>query len=233
MSAIEVTTQAQLDKALKNLKDGDYVVCLGGTWDKPLIVRGSSSVVAWDSSRVVARGSSRVVAWDSSSVEARDSSSVEAGKYVAIHKHPRGKQKINGGVVIDVPDVTKLDARGWCDYYGVQVSRGYAVLFKCVDDDYATDHSRNAGIFYTPGAKVTAPDWKKTKACGNGLHVSPRPSAAREYHNGTKFVAVKARLADIVVIDNKVKVPALTVVGEVDQWGDACNGAAKCLTGRP
>jgi len=42
------------------------------------IALGSSSVVAWGSSRVVARESSSVVAWGSSRVEARESSSVEA-----------------------------------------------------------------------------------------------------------------------------------------------------------
>jgi hypothetical protein len=78
VSAIEVTTQAQLDKALKNLKPGDYVVCLGGSIYSPLVVRGSSHVEAWESSHVEARGSSHVVARGSSHVEAWESSHVVA-----------------------------------------------------------------------------------------------------------------------------------------------------------
>ncbi|MCR4338570.1 MAG: hypothetical protein NUW01_01650, partial [Gemmatimonadaceae bacterium] len=78
MSRVEVTTQKQLDSAIKGRKPGDVIVCLGGTLDRPLIVRGSSHVEAWGSSHVAAWGSSHVVARGSSSVEARGSSHVVA-----------------------------------------------------------------------------------------------------------------------------------------------------------
>ncbi|NDO78245.1 hypothetical protein GKZ75_08415 [Kocuria indica] len=70
-----VTTQKELDAAVAAGETGIIINSPAGVW---LTVKGSSSVVAWDSSSVEARGSSSVVAWDSSSVVARDSSSVEA-----------------------------------------------------------------------------------------------------------------------------------------------------------
>ena len=188
MAAVEVTTQAQLDKALKDRKPGDVIVCLGGTWDKPLTASGSATV--------------------------------EASKYVAIHKHGVTPQ-ITGGVIINVPDPDTLTPADWCDYYGVTVTRGQALLYKAVDDDYSTSHARPAGIFYTAGAKVVAPDWDTVPECGNGLHCSPRPFLARDYNAiATRYVQVRCKVADMVVIGDKVKVPALTVVGECDIDGD-------------
>ena len=52
MSAINVTTQEELDNALADLQDGDWIECRGGTDDSPLKVRGSSTVWAYDSSTV-------------------------------------------------------------------------------------------------------------------------------------------------------------------------------------
>ncbi len=244
MAQIEVQTQRELDNALKKQKPGDTIVCLGGTWDNPLIVRGSSRVEAWGSSSVEARGSSRVVAWgssrvvaresssveargssrvvarESSRVEARESSSVEASKYVPVQRFGTTPQ-VKGGVLIDIPDVSEMTAREWCDYYGVKVERGYAILFKAVDDDLSTSRARRVGLTYTVGTKVVAPDWAPHKDCGNGLHASPSPHMALGYNSGaTRFVKVKAKLADLVVIDDKIKAPALSVVVEVGRWGD-------------
>ena len=214
MSAIEVTTQAQLDNALKNLKRGDYVVCLGGTWNRPLVVSGSASVRAYDSASVRAS--------DSALVRAYDSASVTATPYVAVHRYITryGTPTVNGGVLIDVPDAAELDGAGWCDYYGVKMARGQAVLYKAVDDDYSTPEARQRGIFYTPGAKVAAADWNPKPRCGNGLHVCARPWIARRYNaDATRYVQVRVKVADLVVIDDKAKVPALSVLAECDLDG--------------
>jgi hypothetical protein len=72
VAQVEVRTQAELDQAVAN---GDFAVCVG---DGHFTVRGSSSVVARESSSVEAWGSSSVVARESSSVEAWESSSVVA-----------------------------------------------------------------------------------------------------------------------------------------------------------
>jgi len=291
MKTITVKTQDRLDRALKNRKPDEVIVCSGGTREHPLVVRdsssveardssrvealdsssveawdssrveawGASSVVAWDSSRVVAWGASSVLAWDasrvvawgasrvvardssrvvardssrvvargSSSVVARDSSSVEAGQYVSVHKHGISP-KIRGGVVICVPHAAELTAEGWCAFYGVPVKRGMAVLFKAVDDDWATGPARAAGISYAPGSKPKAQDWNGRPECGGGLHVSPHPTLARDYNrDATRFVACPVRVAEAVVVGDKLKVPRIAgKTYEVDLFGDRLEGGS-------
>jgi len=195
----------------------------------------SPTVVAWDSS------SPRVVAWDSSSptvvavgsssprVEAWESSSPRGsvGKYAAViaSKSKRATLNIPGAVILTPPAITT--AADWCDYYGVTVKRGIAILCKAVDDDYATEHSRRAGIFYTPGSKPEAPDWDGGLAeCGGGLHFSPHPLLAMDFvRDATRFVACPVKLAEIVVhpsghYPDKVKAPRVCgKVYEVDRDG--------------
>lgn len=143
-----------------------------------------------------------------------------ATKFVAVHKQPSHCGRINGGVIIDIPDVSKMSPAEWCDYYGAATTRGTAILYKAVDDDYATPHARQRGIFYTVGAKVKAADWEAVPECGNGLHACASPAMAKRYNeSATRYVQVKAKLADLVVIDDKVKAPALTVVCECDVYG--------------
>ena len=316
MATLEVTTQAQLDAALKKWKPGDVVMCLGGTWDRPLVVSGSATVWAsgsatvraydsatvwasgsatvgayesatveaygsatvwasgsvtveahgsatvraygsatvraygsatvrasdsatvraydsatvrahgsatvWasDSATVRAYGSATVRASDSATVRAYESATVEATCRVAIHKHSNGP-KINGGVLIEVPDLTKLTPAEWCDYYGVEVKRNQATLYKAVDDNLTTRHAQRAGITYTVGVKISASDWDATPECGGGLHVSPRPWLARRYHEqATRYVAVKCKVSDLVVVADKCKVPTLTVLYECDEDGE-------------
>lgn len=227
MTKIECRTQQQLDQALANRKPDDNIICVGGTWDNPLIVRGSSRVVARESSSVEARESSRVEARESSSVEAWESSRVEASKYVAVQRHGAGPT-VSGGVLIDVPNPGDLAPTDWCGYYGVKVSRGVAFLFKAVDDDYSTAYARGAGIVYLPGSKPSCDDFKPTAKCGNGIHVSPSPALARSYNSGaTRYVCLPVRVSELVVIDNKAKVPRVArPVFEVDIHGDPVTAEA-------
>ena len=218
MSAIEVHTQAELDKALANLRDGDYVVCLGGTRYDPLRVTGSAHVVARESAHVVARGSAHVEAWDSAHVA--------ASQFVSVHRHPAHRGRIDGGVVIAMPDETQMTAAEWCGYYGVTVTRGNALLYKALDDDLSTERARQCGITYTVGSRVKAPDWDPVPDCGNGLHACPSPAIAARYNQeATRFVRVRAKLAGLVVLGDKVKAPALTVVCECDRYGEPLAGA--------
>ena len=245
---IEVTTQAQLDKALKNLKPEDWVVCLGGTWDKPLKVYdsasveaydsasveaydsasvrayGSASVRAYDSASVEASGSASVRAYDSASVRAYgsasvrayDSASVRASRYVSVHKHGTNP-RVAGGVIIEVPVVDSVEV--FLDYYGVEVTRGVAVLFKAVSDQYIS--SRN--FAYLPGTKPKCDDWSPAARCGNGLHFVPRPWMGLEYQpEATRFVACPVEVSELVLIDEgKVKAPRVFgAVYEVDRHGD-------------
>lgn len=195
MKYVECSDQKALDKALADRKSGEIVVCTGGTWNAPLIVSGSASVRAYDSA------------------------SVRATKYVAIHKHPHGRQKINGGVIIELPVLD--NAKDWLDYYGIPVEKGVAVLYKAVDDGYGANHN---GFKYEPGSKPAAPDWDGKPECGGGLHFCARPLIARDkYHpTATRFVACPVKVSELVVIDeSKVKAPRVyRPCFEVDKHGD-------------
>jgi hypothetical protein len=171
---------------------------------------GSSSVMASDSSSVRAYGSSSVRASGSSSVMASDSSSVRATPHVAIQRHG-ASATVRGGVLIQIPEITNADE--WCSYYGVDVKRGVAILYKAVDDEFCSDYNRFA---YRPGTKPQAPDWDGgVQERGGGLHFSPRPVLALEFmRNAKHFVACPVRVKDIVVhrdasLPQKVKAPGV------------------------
>lgn len=140
MKEIYVNTQAELDKALKDRVEGDVVIC---------------------------RGTALFQIRDSSQVTACDSSQVTATKFVAITIHSKSA-KISGGVKIKLPAIKT--AKQWCEFYGVAVKAGVAILFKAVRGDYKS----SKGFLYQPGTAPEAPDWDEGKAeCGGGLHFSP------------------------------------------------------------
>jgi hypothetical protein len=207
-------------------------------------------VVAWGSSqpRVVARGSSQphVEARESSQprVEARESSQprVEAWGFVQISTKGSvsgtasanvavltdGAAKIKGGKQTVVSVSTPAE---WCEYYGVVVRRGVAILYKAVNDDYTSCQATPAGqkIAYAPGTKPVAPDWDGgARECGGGLHFSPTPAMARSFNeNAVRFMACPVKLADISVHWNgnyPEKCKARGVAGngcyEVDEDGE-------------
>ena len=196
--------------------------------------RDSSRVVAWGSSRVVAWGSSSVEAWDSSSVEARDSSSVEArdsssveaGKYVAVHLHSQ-RVSLSGGVVIDMTRVDPTTLDDWLDLTGVRVADGHVTLYKAADADLMAGR-RYRITSYKVGSEVVCPDWRDDSECGGGLHVSPTPSQAAQYaDDNPRFLECRVAVEDIRCIDtSKVKCKRLTVVREVDRWGDPLGGVS-------
>ena len=189
---VEVTTQAELDKALK--RSNVIPVC-----------RGNGYFSVGDSATVEAGDSATVRAGDSATVEAWDSATVRAGKYVAVTKQ-RGNPAISGGVVIEVPKITT--AEEWCDFYGVEVKDGVATLYKALDGEFESGY----GFSYTPGTIPDAPDWDGgARECGGGLHFSPRPFLALQFASrAERFVACPVRLSDIAVhpdpmYPNKVK----------------------------
>jgi hypothetical protein len=227
MTYIDVTNQAQLDKALKTAGPSDIIVIKGSRYfnlsdSASVTASGSASVRAYDSASVTAYDSASVRAYDSASVTASGSASVTASKYVSVHTNPTrwGKPKVSGGVLIEVPEIKTPTE--WLDYHGVEVKRGVAILFKAVDDDYSTSYARRAGIFYTPGAKPEAPDWNGLPECGGGIHVSPRPVLALAYNSAaTRYVACPVKVADLVLIDDKAKAPRIArPVYEVDIDGE-------------
>jgi hypothetical protein len=205
-----------------------------------VVARGSSHVEAWESSHVEARGSSHVEAWGSSHVVARESSHVVARGAAFVRQRDRAAvkvapncsvvvmrhaavQPVDGGTVIDVAPITTVE--GWCDYHGIEVAAGVAVLYKAVDRDYRSGH----GFLYAPGSIPVASDWDGGKReCGGGLHFSPRPVAAKAFHpSATKFLACPIRLTDIRppraddAHPEKVKARGCCgPVSEVTLWGE-------------
>jgi hypothetical protein len=168
---------------------------------------GSSQVRAYDSSQVTAYDSSQVRAYGSSQVRAYDSSQVRASKFVAVTRHGK-KVKTTGGVRIKLPVIKT--AKQWCDFYGVPIKAGVAVLFKVVRDDYKSGR----GFLYQPGTTPEAPDWDGGKLeCGGGLHFSPTPVHAQAFdEQGKKFIACPVLVKEIKVHPNpvypaKVKAP--------------------------
>jgi hypothetical protein len=135
---------------------------------------------------------------------------------------PGHRGKIKGGVVIDVPYPSSLSPADWCAYYGVKRIRGAAYVFKALDDDFATDRSRQNGIFYTPGSSPKCADFNTLPECGGGLHASPSPAMAIYYNReATRFVCCPVKLSEIIVIDDKIKVPRISgKVFEVDRHGN-------------
>ena len=165
------------------------------------VLWGSSSAVLWESSSAVLLGSSRAelressraVLWGSSSAELWGSSSAEAAQYCPVTILSK-TAKATGGVQIR-PDYST--PQKWCDYYGVKVTRGVAVLYKALDENYVSPR----GMAYTPGTVPEAPDWDGGKAeCGGGLHFSPHPQMTLEFvGNPEHYVACPVALKDMVV----------------------------------
>jgi hypothetical protein len=186
---------------------------------------GSAQVTASDSAHVTAYDSAQVTAYGSAQVTASDSVHVRASKYVAVTVHGNNI-KVIGGVRIDIPAVTT--AQKWCEFYGVEIKRGIAILFKAVHDDYKSAH----GCSYAPGTKPAAPDWDGgEKECGGGLHFSPRPWMALRFDgDATRFVACGISLKEIVVhkdasYPDKVKAPRVArPCVEVDIDGNPVKG---------
>ena len=117
-----------------------------------------------------------------------------AAHHVAVLIHDAQANVVGG----QQTHVARATPKEWCEYYGVPVDDdGVAVLYKALDDDFRSPH----GMSYAPGTKPVASDWDGlARECGGGLHFSPRPLMAKEFHEAaTKYAACPVRLADIVV----------------------------------
>jgi hypothetical protein len=234
-----------------------HVEALGSS--QPHVVARESSqphVEAWGSSQphVEAWGSSQphVEAWGSSQphVEARESSQphVVAEAYAMLSLFGQIVAKCAATVSVVIRG-TKASVTGtkrvqrikiqtpadWCAYYGVEVERGIATLYKAVkgEADYPFQSwgiSDRTGqrVTYTPGTEAVAGDWDgAARECGGGLHFSPSPQMALEFARDTqrcKFVACAVALKDIVVhpdgeYPQKVKAEKCRVLYECDRRG--------------
>jgi hypothetical protein len=223
----KVRTNAELAKVLEA---DDYGEIVDPAPDEIFYAYGSATVRAYGSATVRAYDSATVDAYGSATVRAYDSATVDATPYVAVHRLSM-RSTVNGGVVITPPDLT--DPANWLAYYGVHVDDGKTVLFKAVGQDWLSGY----GTRYQPGDKPEAPDWQPTNACGQGLHLSPRPHLTLGYYNGSgdaRFVACQVDAADLVVIGSqssadKCKVRSCTVLHECDIDGEPIAAAAEAV----
>ena len=188
---------------------------------------GSSTVTACDRSTVracgrstvTACGRSTVTAYDSSTVRAYDRSTVRATPLVAVHLHS-ATVHLSGGTVLDHTKANDFTAKEWCEYYGVEVKRGIATVYKAVNDQWTTDR----GTDYSPGTKPSCDDFEDTDKCGNGLHFCPSPAHALAFFGGaTKFLAVGVKVSELRPITGgtaKCKVPRVVrACVQVDEHG--------------
>jgi hypothetical protein len=180
----------------------------------------SSTVRAYDSSTVRAYDSSTVTAYDSSTVTAYGSSTVTASKYTAVHLHSQHVTLDAHGAVLDVTAIDQHDPESWCEYTGVEVEDGTAIVYKAVDSELRSGR----GLAYPIGETIVDPKWAPTDECGQGLHFGPTPVHALAYHsNATRFLACRVRLSEAVGISDggteKIKARSCDVLYEVDEHG--------------
>jgi hypothetical protein len=141
--------------------------------------------------------------------------------------------KIKGGRILEMP--RPETGAEWCEFYGVEIRKGgglnrklagqdVAILFKAVGKDFVSQH----GCDYSPGTSPSAPDWDGGKEeCGGGLHFSPHPVMAEEFHaDPDHFVACPVLVSEIVVHPDgicpaKCKAPRVAApCWEVDKNGE-------------
>ena len=177
-------------------------------------VYGSASVGrVYDSARV---GS----ATETSTVHLYDTSTLtQATPHVAVFLHS-ARATFAGGHLIDLTSLDLTDPATWSAHVGGKTTGdGRVVLYKAVDDQWRSPH----GAVYTPGSETTCDDWCDDAVCGGGLHFSPSPAQAMEYHGqATRFVAVEVDVATLRPIPGgtaKCKAPSCRVLYEVDIHG--------------
>ena len=161
-----------------------------------------------------ANGASVIVRAEGSAVIAK------AGPLATVYVYS-AKVTVGGGRVIDMTAINELDPATWCEFNGVDVEDGEAILYKAVDDNLQSGR----GFEYTIGESVTCSDWTDNNDCGGGLHVSPTPVIARAYFPwATRFLEVRVPLEGVRPIlgsDPKVKFKTGRVVREVTTARDA------------
>lgn len=121
--------------------------------------------------------------------------------------------------------VKKNTAKEWCDYYGVEVKNGIAVLYKAVNEGYSSNH--DPSFKWVPGTKPEVSYFCKKTECEKGLHFSPHPTMTHQFiDNPAHYLACPVKVSDIVIHPNgaypeKCKAQRVCApIWEVNEYGE-------------
>ena len=205
---IEVCPSADIQISLTDCGDYSSPAELWGSSSAELW--GSSSAVLRGSSRAVLRGSSSAVLRESSSAVLRESSSAEAYGYSMVQaRGPKVSLTASDQVAVNLwggakakggrqQIVTLASPKDWCDYYGVRVEDGCAIVYKGVREGYRSSH----GVVYAPGTIPSDPVFSNAGECerGGGLNFSPTPRHTHDFEsNPAHYLECRVRLEDMIV----------------------------------
>ena len=158
-----------------------------------------------------------VVAWGNASVEARENASVVAwGNTQVVKRSPKTNIKVHGNArIVTMP----FTIEEYCDFYGVTIKEGQAILHKAVRPDLASIH--NPEFQYAVRATFKHPCDPNTKVeCSTGLHVAHLQWALDFGRERGRFKIIECAVPlDKIVLpndtDGKVRTSELTVLREV------------------
>jgi hypothetical protein len=197
-------------------------------------LRGNATATLRDNATATLRGNATATLrdnatatlWGNATATLRDNATATAdGPYTSVRNLSTAAKALlkRGAILIQPPTLETFEE--WARFYDVKVSRGVAILYKAVTDEFRSGR----GFDYSPGSKPEAPDWKDDDACGGGLHFSPTPGHALGYNwDATRFVACPVRADEVRPItdgygwSDKVKAPRVVGKGcyEVDINGE-------------
>jgi hypothetical protein len=158
VSIIRVTTQAELDAAIKDARATDTIACIGGG---EFDIYGSAQVTAYDSAQVRAYGSAQVTASDSAQVtaygsaqvRASDSAQVTAYDSAQVRAYDSAQVRAYGSAQVRASDSAQVTA-----YDSAQV-RAY--------DSAQVRAYGSAQVTASDSAQVTAYDSAQVRAYGS------------------------------------------------------------------
>ena len=244
MSQIIVKSQKEWDNVPKKFDGYIYIeskerIVIAERKGFRVVAQENASVEAWGNASVEAWGNASVVAQENASVVAQENASVEAWGNASVVAWGNASVEAWGNAQIaKYSDFAKLQTRGnarivtlpqtaeeYCDFYGLEIREGNAILHKAVRDDLSAFHTSH--FKYQVGGTFTETcDQSKDRDCSHGLHLS-HLNWAIDFGRGRsnfKIIECAVPLDKIVVphnTDGKVRTSELTVLREVPQeeWG--------------
>lgn len=193
------------------------------------VVTAQENVRVWANDHVVVHAYDEARVWANGScvVYARENACVYAGSHVTVYKETRFgpfRGRVEGGRVIVKRPADEMSGEQWCRAALVHVDEGgLAHLFKATDRD---GMSHRGGVYRVGEVVDDSANWIGDRFFGGGLHVSPSPSQALvrsqlDEWKGVRFFEVTCHVSELVSIaDDVCKCPRVSVVREVDAWGE-------------